>query len=106
MTKRALAAGMLASALIAIPSLGHAGVHLSFGFGFPLPFFGVVAPAPVVAVPPPVYVAPPAYYPYPPVVEYGPPAYYAPPGYYGGAVVWGGRHFRGRRVGWYRHGHW
>lgn len=94
MTKRIVLAGVLALALLGTPSFARAGVHVSFGFGIPLPFFGVVAPAPVVVAPPP-----PAYYAYPPVVAYGPPAYYAPP------VVVYGRHYPGRRVGWYRHGH-
>ena len=107
MTKRVLAAGVLASVLIATPSLAHAGVHLSFGFGLPLPFFGVVVPVPAVVTPAPVYVPPPAaYYPYPPpVVAYGPPAYYGLPGYYGGTVVVGRGPYRGRHVRWYRHGY-
>ena len=89
MTKRTLAAGMLAVASLATPSLARAGVHFSFGIG--LPFFGaVMTPAPAVVVPAPAYVLPPAYYPYPPVVGYG------PPGYYGGSVVVWGRHYRGR----------
>ncbi|TMA85495.1 MAG: hypothetical protein E6J77_11825 [Deltaproteobacteria bacterium] len=95
--KRTLAAGMLALALLATPSLARAGVHFSFGVG--LPFFGaVVAPAPAVVVPAPAYLPPPAYYPYPypPVVAYG------PPGYYGGSVVVWGRHWHDR--GW--HGDW
>src|SRR5437879_924281 len=82
MTKRTLATGILALALLATPRVASAGVHFSFGIG--LPFFGaVVAPAPAVVVPAPGYVLPPAYYPYPypPVVAYG------PPGYYGGSVV-------------------
>ena len=109
MTKRALAAGILASVLIATPSLAHAGVHLSFGFGLPLPFFGVVAPAPAFVAPGPIYVPPPAAYyryPYPlPVVAYGPPASYGSPGYYGGTVVLRGGPYRGRHVRWYRHGY-
>ena len=95
MTKRTLATGILAVALLVTPSLARAGVHFSFGIG--LPFFGaVVAPAPAVVVPAPAYVLPPAYYPYPypPVVAYG------PPGYYGGSVVVWGRH-----RGWHRR-HW
>ena len=52
MTKRTLATGILALALLATPSLARAGVHFSFGIG--LPFFGaVVAPAPAVMVPAP-----------------------------------------------------
>ena len=97
MTKRTLATGILALALLATPSLARAGVHFSFGIG--LPFFGaVVAPPPAVVVPAPGYALPPAYYPYPypPVVAYG------PPGYYGGSVVVWGSHYRGR--GW--HGDW
>ena len=89
MTKRTLAAGMLALALLATPRMASAGVHFSFGIG--LPFFGaVVAPAPAVVVPAPAYVLPPAYYPYPypPVVAYG------PPGYYGGSVIVWGHHHR------------
>ena len=62
MTKRTLATGILALALLATPSLARAGVHFSFGIG--LPFFGV-APGPAVVVPAPAYVLPPAYYPYP-----------------------------------------
>ncbi len=99
MTKRTLAIGILAAALLASPRMASAGVHFSFGIGLPLPFFGVVAPAPAVVVPAPAYVPPPAYpyaYPYPPVVAYG------PPGYYGTSVVVGGRYYRGRR--W--HGNW
>ena len=97
MTKRTLAAGMLAVALLVTPQLASAGVHFSFGIG--LPFFGaVVAPGPAVVVPAPAYVLPPAYYPYPypPVVAYG------PPGYYGGSVVVWGRHYRDGG----RHGYW
>ena len=106
MMKRTLAAGMLVALLLATPGLAHAGVHLSFGFGLPFPFFGVVAPAPPLVVPAPVYVPPPAYYyPYPPVVTYGPPAYYGVRGYYPAVFVGGGRHHRGRHVGWYRHGY-
>src|SRR5438128_11958843 len=93
MTKRTLATGILARALLATPRLASAGVHCSFGIGLPL-FGAVVAPAPAVVVPAPAYVLPPAYYPYPypPVVAYG------PPGYYGGSVVVWGRHggWRGR----------
>src|SRR5439155_8799460 len=95
MTKRTLATGILAVALLATPRMASAGVHFSFGIG--LPFFGaVVAPGPAVVVPAPAYVPPPAYYPYPypPVVAYG------PPGYYGGSVVGWGRH-----GGWHRR-HW
>ena len=94
MTKRTLATGILAVALLATPRLASAGVHFSFGIG--LPFFGaVVAPGPAVVVPAPAYVLPPAYYPYPypPVVAYG------PPGYYGGSVAVWGRHYRDR--GWH-----
>jgi len=82
MTKRTLATGILALALLATPRLASAGVHFSFGIG--LPFFGaVVAPAPAVVVPGPAYVPPPAYYPYP----YPPGVTYGPPGYYAGSVV-------------------
>ena len=95
MTKRTVSAGLLAVALLAMPSLARAGVHVSFGFGLPLPFFGVVAPAPAVVVPAPAYVPPPAYYPYP----YAPVVAYGPPGYYGGSVVVWGRHYRDR--GWH-----
>ena len=97
MTKRTLATGILALALLATPRVASAGVHFSFGIG--LPFFGaVVAPGPAVVVPAPAYVLPPAYYsyPYPPVVAYG------PPGYYGGSVVVWGRHYRDAG----RHGYW
>src|SRR5947208_16274144 len=85
MTQRTLAAGVLALALLATPSLTRAGVHFSFGIG--LPFFGaVVPPAPAVVVPAPASVLPQTYYlyPYPPVVPNGPPGSYA-----GSSVYWG-----------------
>ena len=43
MTKRTLATGILALALLATPRLASAGVHFSFGIG--LPFFGAVVAA-------------------------------------------------------------
>jgi hypothetical protein len=102
MKKRTLAAGVFALALVATPGLAHAGVHVFFGFPFPLPFFTFAAPAPAVVAPAPVYVPPPPVY-YPPAVAYGPPAYYGGP-----PVVVYGRFGGGWHRGWYghRHGRW
>jgi hypothetical protein len=101
MTKRTLAAGILALALLATPRLASAGVHFSLGIGLPL-FGAVVAPAPAVVVPAPAYALPPAYYPYP----YPPAVAYGPPGYYGGSVVVWGHHYRDRYRDHRWHGGW
>ena len=82
--------GFCGLAALALPRPVHAGgVHVSVGFGLPVPVF--VAPAPVVVAPQPtvVYPAPPVYvYPAPVVVEQ-PPVVVQP------QVVYGQPSYRG-----------
>jgi hypothetical protein len=75
--------GFCGLAALALPRPAHAGgVHVSLGFGLPVPVF-VAPPPPVVYPAPPVYV-----YPAPVVVEH-PPVVVQPP------VVYGQPYYRG-----------
>jgi len=102
MTKRTLATGILAVALLATPQMASAGVHFSFGIG--LPFFGaVVAPGPAGCGPGTCLRSAPSVLPLPLPTHVA----YGPPGYYGGSVVVWGRHYRdGGRHGYRRGRHW
>ena len=68
--------GVCGLAALALPRPAHAGgVHVSLGFGLPVPVY--VAPTPVVVAPPPlVYPAPPVYVHPAPVVVVQPPVVY------------------------------
>ena len=120
---------ILGLAALAITS-AHAGVHIGFSFGIPIPNLVVaapapvvVAPAPVVAVPAPVLVAPTvAVVPPPmpaPLVEAVPVCPVAGYVWLGGSWGWCNNHWvwtRGHwgapvrwgyaHHGWYRGGHW
>jgi hypothetical protein len=46
---------LVGAILMGAITASQAGVHLSFGFGIPLPGVAVSQPAPVYAAPPPAY---------------------------------------------------
>jgi hypothetical protein len=88
--------GFCGLAALALPSPAHAGgVHVSVGFGLPVPVF--VAPAPVVVAPQSavVYPAPPVYVQPAPVVVEQPPVMVEPQVVYGQALLEGLRLLRG-----------
>ena len=89
--------GVCGLAALALPRPAHAGgVHVSLGFGLPVPVF-VAPPPPVVYPAPPVYVYPaPVIVEHPPVVVQ-PPVVYGQPSYRGYASYGGyGRPWRHR----------
>jgi len=93
-------------AALALPSPAHAGgVHVSVGFGLPVPVF--VAPAPVVVAPQPavIYPAPPVYVQPVPVVVEQPPVVVEPQVVYAQPSYAGYPYYRGYYRHWWRHHH-
>ena len=98
--------GFCGLAALALPSPAHAGgVHVSVGFGLPVPVF--VAPAPVVVAPQPtvVYPAPPVYVQPAPVVVEQPPVVVQPQVVYGQSSYRGYAYYGGYRRPWRHHHH-
>ena len=97
--------GFCGLAALALPRPAHAGgVHVSVGFGLPVPVF--VAPAPVVIAPQPtvIYPAPPVYVRPAPVVVEQPPVVVQPQVVYGQPSYRGYAYYGGYRRPW-RHRH-